>query len=117
MSSSEECTIEGCGCHQQGSNKRPYNFYDMKTNLRHHHGKRRFPPRKKEQYIKEHSHKGKYILKRGADFHNLLHEENRNQDATPNKGQKGEINPITKLNANTTYGIDAPYHAVGQSQR
>ena len=48
---------------------------------------------------------------------NFFQEENRNYGATPSKYQKAEVNPVPKLNTNTTFGVDLPYHAVGQSQR
>ena len=56
-------------------------------------------------------------MRRGGELMNFYPEENKNIGATPSKYQKGEVNPIAKLNANTTFGIDQPYHAVGQSQR
>ena len=63
------------------------------------------------------SNKGKHYTRKGGDLGSFLHEENRNQAETPTKNLRGDVNPISQLNTNTTFGIEAPYHAVGHSQR
>lgn len=88
---------------------------NQRPDLRHHHGKNRHPPVKKDTLLKNNiSQKGK-IPKKGNLF---MKQPNIAELHQPNLTPKPvlKLNPITYLTSDKTI-VNVPYHEVSHSQR